>query len=94
MAEEIKVHAGSCQCGEVEFEYRESTATQVVFNAICHCRLCRIITSQPFPHIMGVPKEAFSFTKGGENIKSYKTSGVLVQFCGSCGSRVTQVTFY
>ena len=76
---------GSCLCGAVAYEYRG----EPVRAHNCHCKRCRKIRGTPFAANLFVPVEAFRFTRGESEVRSYKlpeAARFTHAFCGICGS--------
>ena len=88
---EEKVFEGGCLCGAVRYEYKYSKDTQPMFNSFCHCKSCRTLNNASGIHIMGVPTEAFTFTKGEETLVQYDiTPKMYKKFCPVCGVSLLQ----
>jgi hypothetical protein len=85
------VYKGDCQCGAVAFEYTYSDDTKPVFNAFCHCQMCRRSNSSSGTHLLGVPAAAFKVTKGEDNLAEYDpTEKTYRKWCKTCGAGVVQ----
>ncbi len=78
---------GGCLCGAVRFR----VTTEPLAAYYCHCTMCQRVTGSMFQVSATVPMEGFAFTKGEP--ASYESSpGNLRQFCGACGSCITNRT--
>ena len=76
------VFAGSCLCGEVEFEYWAPS----LWCAHCHCSLCRRAHGAALVTWVGVDKTRFNFIKQ-KGLKWYSSSEEAERgFCSNCGS--------
>jgi hypothetical protein len=72
---------GGCQCGAVRFR-----ATVLTDNAhICHCRMCQKAVGNFFAALVGVPKEAVTWTRGRPS--AFRSSAHVERgFCSACGT--------
>ena len=53
--------------------------------------MCRVHTSAPTVHIVGVPESAFKFTKGADEVKEFNIiENKYKKFCPTCGTALTQ----
>ena len=76
---------GSCLCGSVK--YTADCEPQPF--AHCHCETCRKSHSAAFSTVMGVPKQAFSWLIGEDQLSGYESSaGKTRYFCKNCGSQL------
>lgn len=72
---------GGCQCGTIR--YRASTLRDDAH--VCHCRMCQKAGGNFFQAFVGVPLEAFEWTRGKP--AAFQSSGdVLREFCQQCGT--------
>ena len=77
--------SGSCACGAVRYE----CTAEPLFSLNCHCRDCPRETGSAYAPILGVPRTAFTITRGTP--KSFALTAESGQttarvFCGACGS--------
>ena len=78
---------GSCRCKQVTF----SVTGPRIFGLLCHCRACRLGTSAPLSHVIGVPSNSFTWTSGNELVKTVPlTTRFNGMYCGSCGCYLAQ----
>lgn len=76
---------GKCLCGSVQFRVRELLPHFYQ----CHCSLCRKISGSASDTATFLNKEHFTWVKGEDVIRSYKTeTGYRHDFCSQCGSTV------
>ena len=76
---------GSCLCGAIA--YRVDLEPQPMGH--CHCRTCRKAHSAAFSTVMAVPKDAFKWTQGEDQLGGYESSpGKIRHFCTRCGSQL------
>ena len=74
---------GSCLCGEVAYEI-DGELTDLVH---CHCSMCRKMHGAAFGTYGSVPRSAFRFVRGEDQVVTYRSSGPISRtFCGKCGS--------
>ena len=73
--------SGGCQCGAVR--YRASALTDT--SHICHCRMCQKAVGNFFAALIGVPKEALTWTRGKPAI-FMSSEQVARGFCAKCGT--------
>lgn len=75
---------GECNCGEVAFEIKDDISG--VF--MCHCSICRRCTGTNGIAVVVVGKETFHWTRGEDQINTWKKPGHDWQtwFCKNCGS--------
>lgn len=84
------IAGGSCNCGEVAFEYDETP--HLMWN--CHCWRCRKARGTGHATNLFVPKESFRWLRGSENITVYKLPEAErfgQAFCKRCGSTMPRV---
>jgi len=75
--------AGACLCGVVCFTITPPT----LFCAHCHCTQCRRAHGAGFVTWVGVLKEQFAITAGGDQLTQYRSSARGTRsFCRLCGS--------
>lgn len=76
---------GSCLCGAVRYELTEQPA----WAHSCHCSRCRKAGGAAFASNLFVPLDSVRFTRGEEQLRSYKVpeaerfTNVFCQICGS-----------
>ncbi len=76
-------YVGSCLCGAVRFEIDEFLPEV----AHCHCSMCRKFHGAAFATIAGVPRSAFRWTQGEDDLKGYTAeNGTTRTFCRHCGA--------
>lgn len=75
------VASGGCQCGAVRYR-----ATAVLDSShICHCRMCQKAVGNFFAALIGIPRDAFEWTRGRPAL--FKSSNPVTRgFCGTCGT--------
>jgi hypothetical protein len=73
--------SGGCQCGAVRYR-----ATQFLDSShICHCRMCQKAAGNYFAALIGVPRDAFEWTRGQPAL--FKSSDPVTRgFCRECGT--------
>jgi hypothetical protein len=73
--------SGGCQCGAVRYH-----ATAFLDSShICHCRMCQKAVGNFFAALIGIPREAFQWTRGAPAL--FKSSDPVIRgFCGACGT--------
>ncbi len=73
--------SGGCQCGAVRYH-----ATAVLDTShICHCRMCQKAAGNYFAALIGLPKDALSWTRGTP--ATFKSSEQVDRgFCRDCGT--------
>ncbi len=75
---------GGCQCGAVRY----ALSAEPTNPHICHCRMCQKAFGSYFAPLAGVPREAFSVTRGA--IAIFRSSGEAERgFCAQCGTPLT-----
>lgn len=73
--------SGGCQCGAVRYH-----ATAIADNAhICHCRMCQKAVGNLFAALVGVPREALTWTRGTP-ARFPSSEHVDRGFCANCGT--------
>lgn len=76
---------GSCLCGRVAYEVEADLAAIVH----CHCETCRKAHGAAFSSIGAVPRAAFRWVRGAEQLGAYESSpGKIRRFCANCGSQM------
>src|ERR1700733_6039720 len=81
---------GSCLCGEVAYEI-DGELTDLVH---CHCLMCRKTHSAAFGTYGSVPRGAFRFVRGEENVVRYRSSDYVTRtFCGRFGSTLQFIRY-
>jgi hypothetical protein len=73
--------SGGCQCGAVR--YCASAVTDT--SHICHCRMCQKAVGNFFAALIGVPKDALTWTRG-EAARFMSSEHVARGFCARCGT--------
>ena len=81
-AERLDVEAsGGCQCGAVR--YRASAMLDT--SHICHCRMCQKAAGNYFAALVGIPRDALTWTRGTPAV--FKSSDPVARgFCRDCGT--------
>ncbi len=73
--------SGGCQCGAVRYH-----ATSFLDSShICHCRMCQKAVGNFFAALIGIPREAFTWTRG-EPALFQSSDPVTRGFCRDCGT--------
>ena len=76
---------GSCLCGRVAYE----ADAEIGPIGHCHCESCRKAHGAAFSSIASVPRAAFRWTKGAEDVRAFESSpGKNRHFCSNCGSQL------
>ncbi|MEW6019075.1 MAG: GFA family protein [Pseudomonadota bacterium] len=76
---------GSCLCGRVAYEVEADLAAIVH----CHCETCRKAHGAAFSSIGAIPRAAFRWVRGAEQLGAYESSpGKIRRFCANCGSQM------
>ncbi len=72
---------GGCQCGAVRYR-----ADAVLDSAhICHCRMCQKAVGNFFAALIGIPRDAFTWTRGAPSL--FQSSDPVIRgFCRDCGT--------
>ena len=80
--ERLDVQAsGGCQCGAVRYHASAMLDT----SHICHCRMCQKAAGNYFAALIGIPKDALSWTRGQP--ATFKSSDQVERgFCRDCGT--------
>jgi hypothetical protein len=74
---------GSCLCGGVAYEI--SAPLEEMHH--CHCSMCRKQHGAAFSTYGQVPRTAFRFTRGEDQVRSFRSSEPVTRtFCSDCGS--------
>ncbi|KAF7846215.1 hypothetical protein BT93_L4831 [Corymbia citriodora subsp. variegata] len=80
-------YEGSCHCGETQWTVKlnEDQAKHI----LCHCMTCQSLSGGAYTLNQIVPKDAISFSKGGNSLKSYTYKGdsgkdVHCYYCPNC----------
>lgn len=82
------VQTGGCLCGAVAYEIDALPGPVIE----CHCRTCRKAHGSAFKVGSPVPKDAFRWTRGEEQLSSYESApGKLRWFCAVCGSHLVSI---
>lgn len=73
--------SGGCQCGAVRYR-----ATAFLDSShICHCRMCQKAVGNFFAALIGIPREAFEWTRGAPAL--FQSSDPVTRgFCRTCGT--------
>ena len=73
--------SGGCQCGAVRYR-----ATQFLDSShICHCRMCQKAAGNFFAALIGIPRDAFEWTRGQPAL--FQSSDPVTRgFCRDCGT--------
>lgn len=75
---------GGCQCGAVRY----CCAAVLDTSHICHCRMCQKATGNFFAALVGVPRAAFTWTRGAP--ATFASSDPVTRgFCRDCGTPLT-----
>ena len=82
---EFKKIAGSCFCGQNQFEITESA----VDTHHCHCSICRRLQGAAFVTLSIFPRTGFKWTKGGDLQTFHSSDKVHRNRCKNCGSPLT-----
>ena len=73
--------SGGCQCGAVRYHVSAVLDT----SHICHCRMCQKAAGNFFIALIGIPKDALSWTRGAP--ATFKSSDQVERgFCRDCGT--------
>jgi hypothetical protein len=77
---------GRCYCGEIAYEINGDPLVK----AQCHCRECQYISGGSPNVALGVPADAFHYTRGTP--KSFMRVDIAEpctrEFCGNCGTHL------
>ena len=82
---EFKKIAGSCFCGQNQFEITEPA----VDTHHCHCSICRRLQGAAFVTLSIFPRTGFKWTKGGDLQTFHSSDKVHRNRCKNCGSPLT-----
>jgi len=75
---------GGCQCGAVRYQL----LTPPEHASICHCRMCRRASGQPFMAFARVRHKNLRWTRGSPSI--FRSSNIGERgFCSACGTPLT-----
>lgn len=73
--------SGGCQCGAAR--YRANAVLDT--SHICHCRMCQKAVGNFFAALIGIPRDAFEWTRGQPAL--FKSSDPVTRgFCRDCGT--------
>ena len=83
--ERIETEAsGGCQCGAVRYHVTAVLDT----SHICHCRMCQKAAGNFFAALIGVPRDALTWTRGSP--ATFNSSDKAARgFCRDCGTPLT-----
>ena len=83
--ERVDVEAsGGCQCGAVRYHVTAVLDT----SHICHCRMCQKAAGNFFIALIGVPRDAITWTRGSP--ATFDSSDKAARgFCRDCGTPLT-----
>ena len=73
--------SGGCQCGAVRYH----ASSFLDSSHICHCSMCQKAVGNFFVALIGIPREAFRWTRG-EPALFRSSDPVLRGFCRDCGT--------
>ncbi|PAL22548.1 GFA family protein [Sphingopyxis sp. GW247-27LB] len=78
----IEIEAsGGCQCGGVRYHASAMLDT----SHVCHCRMCQKAAGNYFAALVGVPRDALTWTRGTP--ATFKSSDPVERgFCRDCGT--------
>lgn len=78
---------GGCYCGAVRYK----VSGNPLFQGQCHCRECQYISGGSPNVTIGVPADAFSWTKGKPKgfARTDLENPVTREFCENCGTHLT-----
>ncbi|MFZ5725584.1 MAG: GFA family protein [Pseudomonadota bacterium] len=81
----IEIEAsGGCQCGAVRWHVTAVLDT----SHICHCRMCQKAAGNFFAALIGVPRDALTWTRGSP--ATFNSSDKAARgFCRDCGTPLT-----
>ena len=83
MSEQMPPYRASCLCGTVRFEAHDFGTHA----GHCHCSMCRKFHGAQFATIASVPRSAFHWIQGQEDVAEFTASnGTTRSFCRNCGS--------
>ena len=73
--------SGGCQCGAVRYH----ASSFFDSSHICHCRMCQKAVGSFFAALIGIPREAFQWTRGEPAL--FRSSDPVTRgFCADCGT--------
>lgn len=73
--------SGGCQCGAVRYH----AAAVLDTSHICHCRMCQKAAGNYFAALIGIPRDALSWTRGTP--ATFQSSDQVARgFCRDCGT--------
>jgi hypothetical protein len=76
--------SGGCQCGAVRWHVTAVLDT----SHICHCRMCQKAAGNFFAALVGVPRDALTWTRGSP--ATFNSSDKAARgFCRDCGTPLT-----
>lgn len=76
--------SGGCQCGAVRWHVTAVLDT----SHICHCRMCQKAAGNFFAALIGVPRDALTWTRGSP--ATFNSSDKAARgFCRDCGTPLT-----
>lgn len=73
--------SGGCQCGAVRYH----ASAFLDSSHICHCRMCQKAVGNFFAALVGVPRDAFEWTRG-EPALFHSSDPVMRGYCRDCGT--------
>ncbi|KAK5659437.1 hypothetical protein OQA88_638 [Cercophora sp. LCS_1] len=85
MADEQAIVKGSCLCQRVKYEFRGQPATTI----LCHCSVCKRLTSSLFALHYPIAQSNFSITSGQPKTHNFThPAGMDIEaaFCDQCGT--------
>lgn len=73
--------SGGCQCGAVRYHVTAVPDT----SHVCHCRMCQKAVGNFFAALIGVPRDAITWTRGTPS--AFNSSDQVARgFCRDCGT--------
>lgn len=79
------MNSGSCHCGKVVFEVRDSLPD----TNYCYCETCRKLSGGAFSVVARIPSSEFKVLTGEEQLLIYESSpGKRRYYCGNCCSPI------
>jgi len=76
--------SGGCQCGAVRYH----VSAMLDSSHICHCRMCQKAAGHYFAALIGVPRDAITWTRGAP--ATFHSSDKAARgFCRDCGTPLT-----
>ena len=76
-----EIHTGGCQCGAIRFR----VTGELKDASICHCRMCQKAAGNFFAALIGVPRDAITWTRGA--LATFNSSDKAARgFCPTCGT--------